>query len=83
MARFRDTYTLTGGSHPLVHHTLYFILLLWTIPSYYTMVVICAMPNLDPYLKPLPEFCSARESSFVYSATEVSFNVPMSHSDVG
>ena len=47
------------------------------------MVVICAMPNLDPYLKPLPEFCSARESSFVYSATEVSFNVPMSHSDVG
>ena len=24
VARFHDTYTLTGGSHPLVHHTLYF-----------------------------------------------------------
>ena len=38
-----------------------FILLLRTIPAYYTVVVIGAMPNLDPYPKPLPGLCSTRE----------------------
>ena len=40
-----------------------FILLLWTIPSYYMMVVICAMPNLGPYLKPLPDFARLERDS--------------------
>ena len=82
MAPFCDTYTLTG-SHPLVHHTLYF----YSITMDDSLVLYDGGDMCHAQSGPLPQappgFCSAREIPFVYSATEVSLHVPMSHSDVG
>ena len=56
-----------------------FILLLWTIPSYYRRhAQIRPLPQVPPQI-----FLGSRESSFVCFATEVSLRVPISHSDVG